>query len=92
MLNCGLTDLRLVKPRDGWPNERAQATASGAAVVLEAAQQSAAGGLDICQVCRRNCGDHGEVREARGDAAAHAGTGATLLATAVARSRSSLRN
>ena len=38
MLNCGLTDLRLVRPRDGWPNERAVATASGADVVLEAAQ------------------------------------------------------
>jgi len=38
MLNCGLTDLRLVKPRDGWPNERAQATASGADLVLEAAR------------------------------------------------------
>ena len=30
MLNCGLTDLRLVRPRDGWPNARAVATASGA--------------------------------------------------------------
>ena len=24
MLNCGLSALRLVSPRDGWPNERAQ--------------------------------------------------------------------
>ncbi len=30
MLNCGLTELRLVAPRDGWPNERAQAMATGA--------------------------------------------------------------
>ena len=30
MLNCGLTDLRLVSPRDGWPNDRAQAMATGA--------------------------------------------------------------
>ncbi|MEZ5668786.1 MAG: RNA methyltransferase [Alphaproteobacteria bacterium] len=30
MLNCGLTDLRLVNPRDGWPNPKAQAMASGA--------------------------------------------------------------
>ncbi len=29
MLNCGLTELRLVSPRDGWPNERAQAMATG---------------------------------------------------------------
>ncbi len=30
MLNCGLNELRLVSPRDGWPNERAQAMATGA--------------------------------------------------------------
>ncbi|MDE2849307.1 MAG: RNA methyltransferase [Acidobacteriota bacterium] len=30
MLNCGLTELRLVSPRDGWPNDRAQAMATGA--------------------------------------------------------------
>src|SRR5258708_4547365 len=38
MLNCGLSSLRLVSPRDGWPNERAQRAASGADVVLEKAQ------------------------------------------------------
>src|SRR5208282_6065787 len=37
MYNCGLTDLRLVKPRDGWPNKRAVAAASGADPVLEKA-------------------------------------------------------
>jgi tRNA/rRNA methyltransferase len=31
MLNFGLTRLRLVDPRDGWPNSRAVAMASGAA-------------------------------------------------------------
>ena len=30
MLNCGLTALRLVDPRDGWPNPKAEAAASGA--------------------------------------------------------------
>ncbi|MBW8892890.1 MAG: RNA methyltransferase, partial [Burkholderiales bacterium] len=30
MANFGLSDLRLVKPRDGWPQERAWASASGA--------------------------------------------------------------
>jgi tRNA/rRNA methyltransferase len=35
MLNCGLTDLRLVRPRDGWPNEKAVAAASGADPVLD---------------------------------------------------------
>jgi tRNA/rRNA methyltransferase len=38
MFNCGLTELRLVKPRDGWPNEKAVAMASGADVVLDHAQ------------------------------------------------------
>ncbi len=30
MLNFGLSDLRIINPRDGWPNERAMATSSGA--------------------------------------------------------------
>lgn len=30
MLNFGLTDLRLVRPRDGWPSEAADAMAAGA--------------------------------------------------------------
>ena len=38
MYNCGLTDLRLVKPRDGWPNPKAQSAASGADIVLEQAR------------------------------------------------------
>ncbi|HYI48146.1 MAG TPA: TrmH family RNA methyltransferase [Allosphingosinicella sp.] len=38
MLNFGLTDLRLVAPRDGWPNPTAGPAASGADVVLERAR------------------------------------------------------
>lgn len=38
MLNCGLGDLRLVNPRDGWPNPKAVAAASGADKVLDAAR------------------------------------------------------
>ena len=34
MLNCGLEDLRLVRPRDGWPSEKAVSAASGADSVL----------------------------------------------------------
>lgn len=34
MLNFGLTDLRLVAPRDGWPNPDAGPSASGADEVL----------------------------------------------------------
>jgi tRNA/rRNA methyltransferase len=38
MFNCALTDLRLVKPRDGWPSEKARAAASGADPVIDGAQ------------------------------------------------------
>lgn len=38
MLNFGLTDLRLVSPRDGWPNPQAGPAASGADVVLARVQ------------------------------------------------------
>ncbi len=38
MANFGLRDLRIVRPRDGWPNARARATASGADAIVEAAQ------------------------------------------------------
>jgi tRNA/rRNA methyltransferase len=38
MLNFGLDDLRLVTPRDGWPNPSAGPAASGADVVLEKAR------------------------------------------------------
>ena len=34
MLNFGLTELRLVAPRDGWPNPDAGPAASGADIVL----------------------------------------------------------
>ena len=38
MLNFGLTDLRLVTPRHGWPNPSAGPAASGADIVLERAR------------------------------------------------------
>ena len=38
MLNFGLTEMRLVTPRDGWPNPDAGPAASGADVVLEQAK------------------------------------------------------
>jgi len=38
MLNFGLTEMRLVAPRDGWPNPDAGPSASGADAVLEQAQ------------------------------------------------------
>jgi len=50
MANFGLTDLRLVCPRDGWPNDKARAAAAGAAFLVERASvyasvESAIGGL-----------------------------------------------
>jgi tRNA/rRNA methyltransferase len=38
MANFGLSDLRLVKPRDGWPNPRAEAMAVGAAGLIASAK------------------------------------------------------
>ena len=38
MLNFGLTDMRLVSPRDGWPNPSAGPAAAGADNVLDQAQ------------------------------------------------------
>ncbi|MCO5169181.1 MAG: RNA methyltransferase [Planctomycetes bacterium] len=38
MLNCGLTELRLVAPREGWPSERARAASSGANAVVDGAR------------------------------------------------------
>jgi tRNA/rRNA methyltransferase len=38
MLNFGLAEMRLVSPRDGWPNPEAGPAASGADIVLESAR------------------------------------------------------
>src|SRR5271163_3065920 len=38
MANFGLSELRLVRPRDGWPQERAWASASGADWPLDGAK------------------------------------------------------
>ncbi len=38
MLNCGLTDLRLVRPRDGWPNLKAERAAVGAFEMMPTGQ------------------------------------------------------
>jgi tRNA/rRNA methyltransferase len=35
MMNCGLSDLRLVAPRDGWPNPAALPMAAGGASIIE---------------------------------------------------------
>jgi tRNA/rRNA methyltransferase len=38
LANFGLDELRLVDPRDGWPNEKARIAASGANFIVDAAQ------------------------------------------------------
>ncbi|KAB2911468.1 MAG: RNA methyltransferase [Hyphomicrobiaceae bacterium] len=38
MANFGLEDLRLVEPRDGWPNEKARVAASGANFIIDGGQ------------------------------------------------------
>lgn len=38
MANFGLSDLRIVNPRDGWPNEKARAAASRADAVIDGAR------------------------------------------------------
>ena len=52
MLNCGLSDLRLVAPRDGWPNPKAQRAASGADVVLDEAEVFASVGEAVADLER----------------------------------------
>jgi tRNA/rRNA methyltransferase len=52
MANFGLTDLRLVAPRDGWPNDKARAAAAGAAALVDqatvyASVAEAIGGLNF---------------------------------------------
>ena len=38
MANFGLGRMRIVNPRDGWPNEKARAASSGAVAVIDAVQ------------------------------------------------------
>ncbi|MGB0154722.1 MAG: RNA methyltransferase [Verrucomicrobiales bacterium] len=51
MLNCGLQRLRLVNPRQGWPNKAAKATAADADIVLNEAEVfgTLAEALNDCQ-------------------------------------------
>ncbi len=60
MLNCGLTELRLVNPRESWPNDKARAAASGADVVINGARLFAttAGAVaDLERVCATTARD-----------------------------------
>src|ERR1700712_3093850 len=52
MLNCGLSSLRLVSPRDGWTNAKAERAASGADVVLDKAKVFASVGEGVADLER----------------------------------------
>jgi len=52
MLNCGLTDLRLVAPRPDWLQDRAFAAASGADRVLLSAKVFDSAGEAVCDLNR----------------------------------------
>ena len=84
MANFGLSDLRLVTPRDGWPNERATAAASNATHVIEGARifdtlSDAIGDLSfVWATTARNRGLHKPVRgpeEAMAEAQTREATG-----------------
>jgi tRNA/rRNA methyltransferase len=65
MMNCALDDLRLVRPRDGWPSEKAVAAASGADAVLDHARlfpSIAAATADLVHVYASTARDRGMVR------------------------------
>src|SRR6201997_1132383 len=65
MLNCGLGDLRLVRPRDGWPSDKAIAAASGADALLAKARlypDVPAAIADLVHVYAATARDRGMVR------------------------------
>lgn len=65
MMNCALDDLRLVRPRDGWPSAKAVAAASGADAVLVNARvypSIAAAIADLAHIYASTARDRGIVR------------------------------
>ena len=65
MMNCALDDLRLVRPRDGWPSAKAIAAASGADRVLDRARlypSVAAAPADLVHVYATTARERGFVR------------------------------
>jgi tRNA/rRNA methyltransferase len=51
MMNFGYTDLRIVAPRDGWPNPKAESMAAGGKALIDSAQlyDTLADALADCQ-------------------------------------------
>ncbi len=100
MANFGLADLRLVNPREGWPNEKARASASRADPVIDRARvfaslEEAIAGLGFVfattararEVAKTVVGPHEAAMRCR--ALAAAGTGVGIL---FGRERTGLSN
>ncbi len=70
MANFGLDDLRLVAPRDGWPNEKARIAASGANYIIDdaAAYPSLEASARRRQLRRRHHGTPASAEKAGADA------------------------
>lgn len=66
MLNCAVTELRIVAPRDGWPNDDAIASSSGATALLDNAKlynTTAEAVADLEFVLATTARDRGMVKE-----------------------------
>lgn len=88
MLNFGLTEMRLVAPRDGWPNPSAGPSAAGADIVLDQAKvfettaEAVADCTNIYATTVRKRGDAKPVvspEEAAGEIIVHPGRSAFLF-------------
>jgi tRNA/rRNA methyltransferase len=86
MLNFGLTELRLVSPRDGWPNPAAGPASSGADSVLEQAKlyETVADAVADCEnvfatTVRKRGVTKPVVRPDEAAAAIHAGPGRSAI-------------
>ena len=83
MANFALSDLRLVAPRDGWPNREAQSAAAGADNVLDAAkvlEETAAAIADLNFVCATTARTRDTVKQVLSPASAAAELRARIAA------------
>ena len=83
MANFALSDLRLVAPRDGWPNPRAAQAASGAAEIVEGARlypTAAAAVADLAFVWATTARERGQAKRIAGPGEAMAESAAAIEA------------
>ncbi len=77
MANFGLSDLRLVSPRDGWPNPSAVAAAAGATAILDGASVHAStreAVADLSRVLATSARSRGQMKRVLSPEAALADT------------------